>query len=768
MNACVGPSNTNAASGRALPMRDAGSGPPAVELERLDTLIERAILRLRARYQLSLDELRGLYISDAQVDALLAPPTEHVAREGEPSAKPALRALDRRIAALTRAVLDDPLGAPASDGAAVVDAWGYLCTRLRLSRAEADVLIVSLAPELDPRYGPLLAYLNDDAAKRWATPELVARLVGDDAAQQRELRAAAASGGRLFDLGLVEWQPGTRDASTSSQRGLRVAPPLAGWLCGVPYGDERLAGTTAWCWPGETPPLVPTSAIEPRLDWLARALRDGLPVPLVSVEAGDAAEALAVAREIWRRADRPALQIDLQALRSAPSAADVLHAARLANALFGVGVILTQASVLDAHDRASGFEAGAALSELCARVDGVLLVGTDRGAGARALADGTRRELLPLGVGDPTLAERIAAWRVALAAQAIPGAGVDVAVLAERFTIGPARTAQAVLRACRDAALGRDGTADGNPPLDTRRLLDAARAVCAGASSELTRHVQSAFEWRDLVLPPPVQERLDDIVRAVELRGRVLEEWGFGRSLGVQRGLKVMFAGASGTGKSMAAALVAKTLALDLHRVELAAVVSKYIGETEKNLDRAFDAARSGNAILFIDEADALFGKRSEVKDAHDRYANVETAYLLQKMEDHDGVVILATNLANNIDTAFSRRMHFVVEFPLPDVPRRERLWRGMFPADAPLGADVDFGFLARQFTFAGGDIRNIVLDASYAAAHRDEPITMAHLLRAVARQYAKRGKVPGAAEFREYHGLLGTPSRPAVGARDG
>jgi SpoVK/Ycf46/Vps4 family AAA+-type ATPase len=234
----------------------------------------------------------------------------------------------------------------------------------------------------------------------------------------------------------------------------------------------------------------------------------------------------------------------------------------------------------------------------------------------------------------------------------------------------------------------------------------------------------------------------------------VLEQWGFGRSLGVQRGIKAMFAGASGTGKTMAAAIIAKTLALDLHRIELAGVVSKYIGETEKNLDLAFEAARAANAILFVDEADALFGKRSEVKDAHDRYANVETAYLLQKMEDHDGVVIIATNLANNIDTAFSRRMHFVVEFPLPDVARRERLWRRMFPAAAPLSSDLDFDFLARQFNFAGGDIRNIVLDAAYSAAQLGQAISMGHVLRAVAREYEKRGKVVGAAEFREYHAL--------------
>jgi SpoVK/Ycf46/Vps4 family AAA+-type ATPase len=256
-----------------------------------------------------------------------------------------------------------------------------------------------------------------------------------------------------------------------------------------------------------------------------------------------------------------------------------------------------------------------------------------------------------------------------------------------------------------------------------------------------------------------VRTRLHDVLRAIELRPRVLDEWGFAQRMSGARGVKVMFAGASGTGKTMAAAILAKSLQLDLHRIELAAVVSKYIGETEKNLDRAFDAARRANAMLFIDEADALFGKRSEVKDAHDRYANVEISYLLQKMEDHDGVVILATNLPTNIDEAFSRRMHYVVEFPLPDIASRERLWHGMFPASAPLGADVDFAFLGRQFPLAGGDIRNIVLDAAYRAAQTDQPIGMREILQAVARQYTKRGKLPSASEFREYFRLLETPS---------
>ncbi|MDM0109637.1 ATP-binding protein [Variovorax sp. J22R24] len=740
---------TVAASLQHPALLSGGCGLPAPELQRLDALIERAILRLRARYQLSLDELRGLYISDEQVDALIAAPT------AQGAAGPDLDKLERRLAALHTAMQRaEPDASP----------WQQLLAAQHLSRAEADVLLAALAPELDPRYGPLLAYLNDDAARRWATPELAARLFGDDPVQEHALRAAASPGGRLFERGLIEWHPAARDAPARAQRGLRVAPPLADWLAGLPYADERLAAAARWWWPAATPRLPLGGALGQRLAWLAGALHDGAPWPLVSLAGADPAEALAVAHELFARAERPALQIDLQALRGSPTADEVVQAARLANTLFGVGLILAPASALlsGGAEPAAVFEAGHALAELCAQANGVVLIDTERRAGSRLLADAGRREVLELRLGDPPLAERSAAWQAALGGA---GAAVDAAVLAERFTLGPARIAQTLAVARRSAAL------EGCPQLDTRGVLDAARAVCAAASSDVTRSVQTVFEWDDLVLPPTVHARLHDIVRAVELRGRVLEQWGFGRRLGAQRGLKTMFAGASGTGKSMAAALIAKTLALDLHRVELSGIVSKYIGETEKNLDRAFDAARSGNAILFIDEADALFGKRSEVKDAHDRYANVETAYLLQKMEDHDGVVILATNLANNIDGAFSRRMHFVVEFPLPDVPRRERLWRGMFPPAAPLGADVDFGFLARQFSFAGGDIRNIVLDASFAAAQADEPITMAQLLRAVARQYAKRGKVASVAEFREYHALLtssadGASSEPSADTR--
>jgi SpoVK/Ycf46/Vps4 family AAA+-type ATPase len=216
-----------------------------------------------------------------------------------------------------------------------------------------------------------------------------------------------------------------------------------------------------------------------------------------------------------------------------------------------------------------------------------------------------------------------------------------------------------------------------------------------------------------------------------------------------------LLAGNSGTGKTMAADVMANALGLDLYRIDLSAVVSKYIGETEKNLDAIFREAERSNAILFFDEADALFGKRSEVKDAHDRYANIETAYLLQRMEEYSGIVILATNLKMNLDEAFVRRLHFVVDFPMPDEPFRKRIWEGAVPPEAPLGNDIDWDFLARQFKVSGGNIKNAVVAGAFLAAGEGQPIGMSHLVRGMRREYQKLGRMVTEAEFGKYTPLF-------------
>ncbi len=285
--------------------------------------------------------------------------------------------------------------------------------------------------------------------------------------------------------------------------------------------------------------------------------------------------------------------------------------------------------------------------------------------------------------------------------------------------------------------------------------MEGARAQSDQSLGKLASRVRGAHTWKELVLPSTTLRQIKEIAAAIRFRHQVYSGWGFDQRLVSGKGLKVLFSGSAGTGKTMTAGIIARDLGLDLYKIDLSGIVSKFIGETEKNLDRIFHAAQSGNAILFFDEADALFGKRSEVKDAHDRYANIEVAYLLQKMEEHDGVVILATNLSKNLDEAFARRMHYVVEFPLPNARHREQLWRGMFPPQAPLADDVDFTFLAEQFPLPGGDIRNVVLAAAFLAAQDGSAINMQHLVPALGRLMVKKGRVPSATEFKQYHACL-------------
>ena len=247
--------------------------------------------------------------------------------------------------------------------------------------------------------------------------------------------------------------------------------------------------------------------------------------------------------------------------------------------------------------------------------------------------------------------------------------------------------------------------------------------------------------WEDLVLPRLTLQRIKEITAAIQHRHIVYSDWGFEKSIASGKGLKVLFAGASGTGKTMTAASSPANSGLISIRSISPAWSANTLARRRRISTASFARRSASNAILFFDEADALFGKRSEVKDAHDRYANIEVAYLLQKMEEYEGIVILASNLSKNIDDAFSRRMHYVVEFPLPMSSHREQLWRGMFPPEVPLGADVNFQFLAKQFPLAGGDIRNVALDAAFLAAQDGKVITMKQLVKAMARQMTKQGQ---------------------------
>jgi SpoVK/Ycf46/Vps4 family AAA+-type ATPase len=257
----------------------------------------------------------------------------------------------------------------------------------------------------------------------------------------------------------------------------------------------------------------------------------------------------------------------------------------------------------------------------------------------------------------------------------------------------------------------------------------------------LAQRVKSPFTWEDIVLPEDSREQLMEVATHFRYRQKVYGEWGFEAKMDRGKGICVLFSGPSGTGKTMAAEILANDLGLELYRIDLSAVVSKYIGETEKNLRKVFEEGEKSQTILFFDEADALFGKRSEVRDSHDRYANIEINYLLQRMESYAGASILATNMRAAIDPAFLRRLRTIIEFPMPDVAQREAIWRKSFPAAAtPNG--VDFRLLAKQFPLSGGNIKNAALNAAFFAAADSDAITMDHVAKAVRREYAKMGKL--------------------------
>jgi SpoVK/Ycf46/Vps4 family AAA+-type ATPase len=346
--------------------------------------------------------------------------------------------------------------------------------------------------------------------------------------------------------------------------------------------------------------------------------------------------------------------------------------------------------------------------------------------------------------------------RKAMWERALNGAGPQLAAstdaFVEQFEFGPEMVIGAVSAAAVKARLRGDHT------VGTSDLWNACREQSSWDLRQLAHQIRPVYTWQDIVVPEEVRRQLREIAAQVTHRTRVYREWGFGAKLARGRGVSALFSGVSGTGKTMAAEVLATDLDLDLYGVDLAGVVSKYIGETEKNLRRIFDAAERSGAILFFDEADALFGKRTDVKDSHDRFANIEINYLLQRMEEYRGLSILATNRKSDVDRAFLRRIRFLVDFPFPEADQRLLIWQRAFPPETPI-ATLDYDLLSRM-EIAGGNIRNIALSAAFLAATANEPIGMPHLVRAARREYTKMDKMLSDAEF---HRAFSKQARPQV-----
>jgi SpoVK/Ycf46/Vps4 family AAA+-type ATPase len=719
------------------PFRDAIEHLVA-ELDLLMLLLYREVVRFRAIGIAVEDQFRGLYVSDEQVDAILSPKND-----GNTAA--AMNALiEERRENLTRR-------AQASAVAGVELPLERLVEIFSLNAFERVALVACAAVEVDLRFETLYSYAQNDVNRKRPTADLILRMFSESPAERMFLRAAFAAVATLMSNQLIRTasDPQRTDPSLLAKP-LRADERIVEYLLGRRTVDERLRGLATVVEPEHSlSGLRLSAALLNALSSAARCFGKSGAVLVVSGPAGTGKRATAEALSV--ETHRQLVVADLRQVSSLPiPLAEVLVLLRREAILHGANLLLSFGDAL-ADEHAALAQVRCDLERHLNAAGRLLFITTESPTlELRALTSPTLHFEFPM----PGFQQRLEFWEEALGDGAIPAAAsIDPGALSNKYVLSGGEIGAAARNAAHRALL-HDVE---NPELRMEDLEAAARAQSNQGLRRLAQKVEIRHERQDLILPPRAMQQLRDVCAAERYRQVVYASWGFQRRLALGKGLNVMFCGPSGTGKTMAAGVLARELALDLYKIDLSTVVSKYIGETEKQLNRIFHQAQSSNAVLFFDEADALFGKRTEVKDAHDRYANVEVAYLLQKMEEYEGIVILATNYRKNMDDAFVRRMHHIVEFPLPDAEYRERIWTGLVPESAPLDTDVDFGFLARQFELAGGNIRNIVLAAAFLAAEEGGPMRMEHFILGTSRELQKMGKMPARSDFREYFEVIQT-----------
>lgn len=694
------------------------------EVDLLRLMLQRKALWLRHQWKEDpLQSYQGMVISDFQADRLLA-------NNNNLQAEDQFYRDDQEGTALTKSIanmkteLDERTKALKAVG--IVPAIDMLASLFGLNYFEKNVLLLCLAPEIDPSFRRIYAYVQDDVNLTFPTPHLALDLFGDEkdmAGWESFLPEAPLRRFRLVNLGT--------SSPAGSMASLIMDERIAGYIRGINLTDRRIAEIIR--------PLQPShlsSSHQDLIERMVRILKSGgySLLPAINLIGPKGAGKGAFAQALCERLGFRLCSLDLKRLSSlGPEKMDLFSLLEREAVLSQLAQYL-DLSGLDLDDKQLIISAKEIIEKL-----GVFLVVSSLKRWQ------TESDLLTVQVPKPNSEEQSMLWRQALEDQEIYK-DIGVESLVQQFDLGPQAIDKAVLEA-RKIAIMRSSGEEEVLPSD---LWQACREQASFQMEELAQHITSPYTWDDIVLSEDVFRQLREIASQVEQRAQVYERWGFKKKLSHGRGISALFSGASGTGKTMAAEILANHLNLDLYRIDLAGVVSKYIGETEKNLKKVFDSAEESGAILFFDEADALFGKRTEVKDSHDRYANIEVNYLLQRMEDFRGLAILATNRKSALDRAFLRRLRFLVDFPFPGPESRRQIWQKVFPSEAEV-EDLDCDALARM-EVSGGNIRNIALNAAFLAAGEGRAIGMDHVMHAARREYAKIDKMVNESEFGAYY----------------
>jgi ATPase family associated with various cellular activities (AAA) len=696
-----------------------------LRLRPLNRALRAAVERQAAEAaRLERPDLTPLYVADDQARALL----DRVEAPDRPAAAdPPWRPTDREVAA------EAELRRQAAAAGTTLP-LDVLAADLRLTPFELEAILLCAAPETDAAYERVYAYVLDDLNRRFPCVELLCGLTAASPGERLRRRRELAGFGRLRRLGLLQ---AVGDAPTGLRQELRLAPRALDFLLG--------AGGDLWALArdpdevdvpaGVTPPVHVDSA---EVERLGRALDDGqLGVVGVWGAAQDGRDETLLA--VAAAAARPLRRLALPEPAPAAPETEALAVEALRAAAFLGAVLLVPTGPLNA---ASAEAAGDALAEALRGCRVPLVLSGEHPWRPSALL--AARGYAEIEVVAPGYRERRAMWSSAL--PDLDGPRLDD--LAARFRMGAEEMRAVASMARAEARLGNGRAGSPAAGVDA-----AAAAVARKRSDQFASVLTPRRSADDLVLPADLHRQVLEVAAFYRAWPRVSEGWGFGRLAGP--GIRALFTGEPGTGKSLAAEVVAGVLGLALLKVDLARVVSKWVGETEKNLESAFRAAEVSHSLLLFDEADALFGRRGEVRHGTDRYANLEVGYLLQRLEEHDGLVILASNLEGNIDAAFTRRFQFIIRFPRPGLPERRRIWRLAFPPAARLADDLDLRALA-ELDMTGAGIVSSARTAGLLAADEGAPvITMRHAVQAVSRQYQRESRVLRHSELGPYAALL-------------
>lgn len=612
---------------------------------------------------------------------------------------------------------------------------------LMLSRFEVDLLVLALLPEISRYYEDFFTFLHDDLTMRRPTIGLVAEMLSASSEEKALILQYFLRRNRLFEYEVIELIDYGDSSAGFSSKAFKLDERILNYLLDVSEPDSLIL------------PFAEVKSSDFRIDdvrispnlklCLLKTVDDYFASDaegkrlFINLVGPDGSGKMATAEALCAEVDIGLLVVDVEeVVNAAVSFESLLKRVFREGLLQPAGVYFKNIDTLFRDDE-NALSRRKTFFKMADEYSLVTFLGSET---VHVINEKTleRNIFVSVEFALPDSSKRKRIWKELLVKEDTVLADNDLALLANKYRFTEGKIAGALASAKNILAL-HDG-------LTVKPYLEAVHEGCRIQSgqrlSALAEKVEVDYSWDDLALPDDRLEQLKSISNYVKYSDIVLFEWGFDKKAQMGKGLNILFTGPSGTGKTMTACIIANDLGLDIYKIDLSLIVSKYIGETEKNLSKIFKEAESSNVILFFDEADALFGKRSEIKDSHDRYANIEVNYLLQKMEEHDGVIILASNFGNNLDDAFQRRMHFSIEFPRPDESIRCKIWKNAFPNKAPLGGDIDFDELAEKFKLTGGNIRNIALHASFLAAGDSESIGMKHVAQSIKREYEKIGHI--------------------------